>query len=125
MDMIQATGVGGLPVNKSAMSGTVLIGNETAGNDQVSPIHGCLMAFATLVLGPLTMILIDLLRKPRLLTIISTFFILVALVGLATGAFDSLLYNRVRICGFHILTSADINGCSRKTSIPLIRSLSF
>jgi hypothetical protein len=104
MNMVQATGVGGVPANTSVMSGTVLVGSETAGSDQVSAIHGYLMAFATLVLGPLTMISTELLHKPRLLTIISIFFTLVALAGLVTGVFDSLVYNRVRNFGIHVQT---------------------
>lgn len=96
MDMVQATGVGGVPASTSVISGTVLVGSETVGSDQASAIHGYLMAFATLVLGPLTMILVDLLHKPRPVIITSIFFALVALVGLAVGVFDSLLYNRVR-----------------------------
>jgi hypothetical protein len=54
MDMIQATGSGGVPAAEPAISGVTIIGNPyIADKDYMSQIHGWLMSILIIILAPL------------------------------------------------------------------------
>jgi hypothetical protein len=95
MDMVQATGVAGVPSNTTQMSGVELVGHQfVADGDHVALTHGYAMVVLVLVFTPVLML--HLLSKTRLISVTNVFFTIVALLGYVTGIWDSLNYNRVR-----------------------------
>jgi hypothetical protein len=98
MDMVQATGVGGVPANAGAMSGVTLVGGPISDGDKSSIIHGVLMVFSTLILYPFGVILIGAFKSVRIHAINSCFLLFLALVGLGLGIYVSTEYNRACIC---------------------------
>jgi hypothetical protein len=95
MDMVQATGPGGVPAAASVSSGVTFEGKKYVNDaDFVSVTHGYLMAALVLICTPL--LILHLLSGARLRWMNYTLFILVLLTGWAFGIFDSKIYNRVR-----------------------------
>jgi hypothetical protein len=94
MDMTQATGPGGVPAASSISSGITLTGNQyIKDGDELSVTHGYAMAALVLVFTPI--LILHLLSGARLRWINYTVFILVAVLGLVCGFYDSMTYNRV------------------------------
>jgi hypothetical protein len=94
LDMIQATGLGGVPVAVSSMSGVTLTGNQfIEDGDDASITHGYSVAALLLFFTPLLML--HLISGVRLRWLNYLIFIIVLLIRLAAGFFDSTYYNRV------------------------------
>jgi hypothetical protein len=96
MDMVQATGPGGVPATAFVSSGVTFEGKKYVNDaDFVSVTHGYLMAALVIVCTPL--LVLHLMTGARLQWMNYTIFILVLLTGWAFGIFDSNTYNRVRL----------------------------
>jgi hypothetical protein len=88
LDMIQATGLGGVPVAVSSMLGVTLTGNQfIEDGDDASITHGYSVAALLLFFTPLLML--HLISGVRLRWLNYLVFIIVLLIGLAAGFFDS------------------------------------
>jgi hypothetical protein len=104
MNMVQATGPGGVPAVVSVSSGFTFEGEKYVNDeDFVSMTHGYLMVALVLICTPLLMH--HLLSGARLRLMNHTFFILVLLTGWALGIFDSNIYDWVRSRAEMILIS--------------------
>jgi hypothetical protein len=94
MDMVQATGSGGLPAAEAIMSGVTLVGHQyIKDGDFLSQTHGWTMASLVVIFGPI--LVLHLVSGARFRWISHLFFGVVLVVGLATGIYDSTYYNRV------------------------------
>lgn len=94
MDMLQATGIGGVPSSGTQLSGVELVGTQfVASADKVSTAHGYIMAAVVLICAPVLML--HLLSKARLVWVSCASFVTVLLLGYAMGIWDSFNYNRV------------------------------
>ncbi len=96
MDMVQATGPGGVPVASTTTSGAALAGGIINDGDKASIIHGVLMAFCALILIPLDVIIVGLFRWTRVHMFSSGLLLFLILTGLGLGIYVSTEYNRVR-----------------------------
>lgn len=102
MDMVQATGPGGLPNATNAMSGVTLVGDQyIQDGDYVAQIHGWTMPALAILFTPL--LLLHLLSGVRLRCINYTVFIIVLITGLLTAFWDSVNYNRVKTTSVEII----------------------
>jgi hypothetical protein len=94
MNMVQATGVAGVPSTTTQMSGAELVGHQfIADRDHVALTHGFAMDALVLVYMPFMML--HLLSKTRLISVTYVFFAIVVLLEYVTGIWDSLNYHRV------------------------------
>lgn len=125
MDMTQATGQGGVPPASSVSSGVTFNGEKyVQDGDYVSVTHGYIMAASVLIFTPI--LILHLLSGARLRWLNYTIFVLIALVGLACGFYDSTYYNRVcsRISGSQ-KNAAESLPHSPKTLVLPIKSLAM
>lgn len=96
MDMVQATGAGGVPDASTTMSGAALAGPQVSDGDKASPGHGFLMALVALVLIPFDVIIIGLFNWPKLHILTSSLSLFVVLTATGLGIYVSTEFNRVR-----------------------------
>ena len=96
MDMVQATGPGGVPVPSNTTSGAALAGSPSVDSDRASPGHGFIMAFVALILIPLDVIIIGLFKWSKLHIFTSSLTIFLVATAMGLGIYVSTEYNRVR-----------------------------
>jgi preprotein translocase subunit SecG len=95
MNMVQASGPGGLPAASNTTSGATLAGPLVKDGDKASTAHGVLMALVALVLIPFDVIIIGLFKWPKLHVFTSSLVFLFVLVAMGLGIYVSTEYNRV------------------------------
>lgn len=95
MDMIQATGPGGVPAASNTTFGAALTGSIVADGDKASKAHGFLMALVALVMIPLDVIIIGLFKWVRVHIFTSSLVLFLVLMGMGAGIYVSTEYNRV------------------------------
>ncbi|KAF4632306.1 hypothetical protein G7Y89_g5820 [Cudoniella acicularis] len=95
MNMIQATGPGGLPPSQSTIeSGAALSGSLQKDGDKASPGHGILMILITLILIPFDVIIVGVCKWMRPHIIISSFSLILVITSMGLGIYVSTEYNR-------------------------------
>jgi hypothetical protein len=95
MDMVQASGPGGVPEASNTTSGAALAGPLVKDGDKASTIHGVLMALVALVMIPFDVIIIGLFKWPKLHIFTSSLVLFLVLVAMSLGIYVSTEYNRV------------------------------
>jgi hypothetical protein len=95
MDMVQASGAGGVPEASNTTSGAALAGSLVKDGDKASTAHGVLMALVALVMIPFDVIIIGLFKWPRLHVFTSILVLFLVLVAMGLGIYVSTEYNRV------------------------------
>ena len=95
MDMVQASGAGGVPEASNTTSGAALAGPLVKDGDKASTIHGVLMALAALVMIPFDVIIVGLFKWPKLHVFTSSLVLFLVLVAMGLGIYVSTEYNRV------------------------------
>lgn len=94
MNMIQATGIAGVPDSTTQMSGAELVGHQSINDgDYVALTHGYAMAALVLVFAPFLML--HLLSNIRLISVTYVVFASMVVLGNVSGIWDSLNYNWV------------------------------
>lgn len=96
MNMVQATGAGGVPLASNITSGATLLGSLVKDGDKASRAHGFLMALVALVIIPLDAIIIGLFKWPMLHVFTGSFVLFLVLTAMGLGIYVSTEYNRVR-----------------------------
>ena len=96
MDMIQATGSGGVPLASNTTSGATLVGPLVKDGDKASKAHGFLMALIALVVIPFDVIIIEFFKWPKLHIFTSSLVLFLVLTAMGLGIYVSTEYNRVR-----------------------------
>jgi hypothetical protein len=95
MDMVQATGPGGVPVASTTTSGAALAGPRVNDGDKASTGHGFLMALVALILIPFDAIIIGLFKWPKLHIFTSSLTLFLVLTAMGLGIYVSTEFNRV------------------------------
>jgi hypothetical protein len=96
MDMVQASGPGGVPEASNTTSGATLSGPLVTDGDKASKAHGFLMALVALVMIPFDVIIIGLLKWRKLHIFISSLTLFLVLIAMSLGIYVSTEYIRVR-----------------------------
>ena len=103
MDMVGATGTGGLPTDTSSQVNATAEGGTHSDADVGIPLHALFMAGTFVILLPLSVIFLRVFERVtwhRLNNMVAT-VLLVA--GAAIGLYESTLYNKVCIAPNHPL----------------------
>jgi RsiW-degrading membrane proteinase PrsW (M82 family) len=95
MNMVQATGDGGVPGPSTAMNGTALVGGLIMDGDKASILHAVLFAFAILIMFPFNVILVGFFRTTKLHMWFSGLIMVFVVTAFALGIYVSGEYNRV------------------------------
>ena len=95
MNMVHATGDGGVPGPSTAMNGTELVGGLIMDGDKASILHAVLFAFAILIMFPLNVILVGFFRTTKLHIWFSGLIMVFVFTAFALGIYVSGEYNRV------------------------------
>jgi len=95
MDMVHATGEGGVPGPSTTMNGTALVGNLVMDGDKASIIHAILFSFAILIMFPFNVILVGFFKTTKLHVWFSGLIMIFVITGFALGIYVSGEYNRV------------------------------
>ncbi|OCL01745.1 iron reductase domain protein [Glonium stellatum] len=94
MDMVQATGEGGVPGPSTSMNGASLIGGVIIDGDKASIIHAVLLAFAFLIMFPFNVALVGFFKTAKLHMWFSGLITIFIIIGFALGIYVSGEYNR-------------------------------
>ena len=96
MDLVQATGNGGLPNNTLSNSGSAPVGDAKGDYDWGLVIHMALMLAAFVFLFPMGYLLLRYLDSVNYHRWMQSTAIIVVLFGVGAGVYESKLYNKVR-----------------------------
>lgn len=96
MDLTQATGTGGVPTNTASISGAAAVGSPTTDSDWGLIGHLVLMVLAFVILFPTGYLLLRYFDSVKYHWYMQSAAALITLVGVATGVYESRLYNKVR-----------------------------
>ncbi|OBT88244.1 hypothetical protein VE02_02776 [Pseudogymnoascus sp. 03VT05] len=94
MNMVQATGLGGVPLASNITSGATLLGSLVKDGDKASKAHGFLMALVALVIIPFDVIIIGLFKWPMLHVFTGSLVLFLVLTAMGLGIYVSTEYNR-------------------------------
>lgn len=94
MDMVHATGEGGVPGPSTTMDGTALVGGLVMDGDKASIIHAVLFAFAILIMFPFNVILVGFFKTTKLHVWFSGLIMIFVVTAFALGIYVSGEYNR-------------------------------
>ena len=96
MDLVQATGSGGLPNNTLSDSGSATVESLTRDSNWSLEAHLAAMLAAFVVFFPMGYLLLRYFGSVKYHQWMQTFAVVVALVGGGLGIYESLLFNQVR-----------------------------
>ncbi|KAF2803237.1 CBD9-like protein [Mytilinidion resinicola] len=95
MNMVQASGAGGVPEPSTVMNGAQLVGAEKEDNgNQATVAHAILIAFAILVMTPINVVLVGLFKTFNLHIWFSVLVMMFIIAGFGLGISISGEYNR-------------------------------
>jgi hypothetical protein len=97
MNMLAATGLGGVPAKSNAPNGVEIRGNMTRDHDRANHAHAILGCLALLVLWPLNMIFVALFKNIKIHVGFSMVIMVFLIVSFALGGVVSGQYNRVSV----------------------------
>ena len=95
MDMVHATGEGGVPGPSTTMNGTALVGSLVMDGDKASIIHAILFSFAILIMFPFNVILVGFFKTTKPHVWFSGLIMVFVITAFALGIYVSGEYNRV------------------------------
>jgi MFS superfamily sulfate permease-like transporter len=94
MDMVSATGVGGVPAKSNAVDG-VSMRDMTRDHDRANLAHAVVGCLALFVLWPLNVLVAGFLKNFRIHVCVSGVLLVFLVVSYALGGVTSMEYNRV------------------------------
>jgi uncharacterized membrane protein len=95
MDLMQATGNGGLPINTFNISGAEAVKAPKTDHDYTRLAHLVLSLGAFVILFPMGYLLLRYFNSVKYHWWMQSFAILIAFVGMGEGISESLLFNKV------------------------------
>jgi hypothetical protein len=94
MDMLAATGTGGVPAKSSAVNGVVR-GSLTSDHDRANLAHAVIGCLALFVMWPLNLIFAGFFKTIKIHIVLSMIIMVFLVVSYALGGVTSMEYNRV------------------------------
>lgn len=115
MDMVAATGTGGVPANNTALRNVILDGKMVRDHDRANLAHAIIGCLALFIIWPLNVIIAGFFKNIRIHIGFSIAVMAFLIVSYALGISTSAQFNRVRA---HPLISS-----STQTDIPTVKRL--
>ena len=100
MNMLAATGPGGVPANSSAPNGVEMQGNMVRDHDRAKLAHAILGCLALFVFWPLNMMIVAVFKNIKIHVAVSVVIMVFFIVSFALGGIVSGQYNRVSLFFF-------------------------
>lgn len=97
MDMVQATGAEGVPINTTSSSGAAPVGSARVDRDYGSAAHALLMVGTFVILFPLGTMWLRIFNKVTLHWLNQILGVLVVIVGTGIGVYLGSMYNKVKL----------------------------
>ena len=95
MDMVAATGAGGVPANSTAISGVKMVGKMTRDHDRANLAHTIIGCLALFVIWPLNVLFAGFFKNIRIHVATSVVIMAFLIVAYALGISTSAQFNRV------------------------------
>lgn len=95
MNMVEATGKGGVPAASAALNGVEMKGDIVRDHDRANLAHAVMGCLALFVLWPLNVLFAGFLRNIRIHVWMSVFILVFLVISYALGISTSAEYNRV------------------------------
>jgi hypothetical protein len=95
MDMLAATGPGGVPAKSNAVQGVSMGGNMTRDHDRANLAHAVIGCLALFVLWPLNVLFAGFFKNIKIHVVLSMLIMIFLVVSYALGGVTSTQYNRV------------------------------
>jgi hypothetical protein len=95
MDMLAATGTGGVPAKSNAATGVIMGGDMTRDHDRANLAHAVIGCLAIFVLWPLNVLFAGFFKNIKIHVVLSMLIMLFLVVAYALGGVTSTQYNRV------------------------------
>ncbi|KAK0621663.1 hypothetical protein B0T17DRAFT_299328 [Bombardia bombarda] len=92
MDMVKATGIGGIGTPQNITNGAVLLGGIAGDHDKAATAHGIIFAIATLAVAPFDTLVAGIRRWPTLHMITSTIYFALVIGAFIPGIIVSTEY---------------------------------
>jgi hypothetical protein len=120
MDMVAATGAGGVPANSSAMNGVTLGGAMVRDHDRANLAHAIIGCIALFIIWPLNVLFAGFFKNIRIHIGVSVVIMSFLIVAYALGISTSTQFNRVSFTPLYLQSVLTIS--SPKTSRLHIKS---
>lgn len=95
MNMLTATGPGGVPQKSSALNGVEIDGEMVRDHDRANLAHGVLGCLALLIFWPLNVLVTTIFKNIKIHVVFSVLIMIFIIVSYALGGSISGQYNRV------------------------------
>jgi hypothetical protein len=129
MDMVAATGAGGVPEKSSAINGVKMLGGMVRDHDRANLAHAIIGCLALFVIWPLNVLITGFFKNIRIHIGVSVVIMMFLVVAYALGISTSAQFNRVSLtspslklltdcCNSPKITRPHISSCANLTHQP-------
>lgn len=98
MDLLAATGTGGVPAKSSAFAGVKMIGSMTRDHDRKNLAHAIVGCLALFLLWPLNVLFAGFFKNIKIHVVVSVSILAFLITAYGLGIATSSQYNRVCSC---------------------------